>query len=149
MNNIEFEIKTEFSGKESYECPEDFHLDDETIITKGTELHLVTGVVLEPETTDAQGDIYNAEEIRKTAHQFMSMYQGEGNKLMHSKMNSGLRIVESYIVPVDMDINGNTIKKGTWLMTSLILDDKVWELVKTGKITGYSIGGRSNAVAEN
>lgn len=35
----------------------------------------VLGIVLEPETVDAEDDIYSAAEIRDAAHRFMEQYQ--------------------------------------------------------------------------
>ena len=138
-----------FVLQESYENSEDYYIDDDTLIEKGTELRLVTGVVLEPETTDLQGDIYSAEEVRKTAHKFLSDYQGQGNGREHKTMGDpGLRIVESYIAPAEIKINKANIKKGTWLMSTIVLDDKIWKSVKSGEITGYSIRGTSNAKLE-
>jgi len=40
-------------------------------------------------------------------------------------------IVESYI-----DQNGS------WVLATKITDDKVWQMIKDGIITGYSVGGR-------
>ncbi len=127
----------------SYLLPEALKFDDVTI-EKGTELRLVSGVVLEPETTDGQGDIYSADEIRKSAHEFMANYSGQGNGLMHKSFGEdSLRIVESYLAPVDFKIGKQIVTKGTWVMSSLILDNKLWNLVKSGKLTGYSIRGVS------
>ena len=146
-NNIEFEGESKKFAFETYTAPEDFDLDDQHV-TKGQELQFVLGVVLEPETIDATvtdksaGDIYSDEEVRKAAHDFMANYTGRGNDLMHDgRDNTNLKIVESYIAPTDMAVNGSKVKKGTWMMGTLIFDSKIWEAVKSGKITGYSIGG--------
>lgn len=110
------------------------------------ELRLVTGIVLEPEVTDGQGDIYDEEEIRKAAHKFMADYLGQGNGVMHKSYGSAaLRIVESYIAPVDFQLEGGEVKKGTWMMSTIVKDDTLWAAIKKGEITGYSIRGLSNA----
>jgi len=138
----------------SYEAPEDFEIDG-IEIKKGQELHYVLGVVLEPDTVDATrtnqtvGDIYSEEEVRKAAHYFLATYNGKGNDFMHSGEDRGdLKIVESYVTPVEMKLNGQEIKKGSWMMATLVLNNDVWERVKKGEITGYSIGGTSNAKVE-
>ena len=153
-DEIDFEGESKKFVFETYTAPEDFDLDDQHI-TKGQELQFVLGVVLEPETIDATtteksiGDIYNADEVRKAAHNFMVNYSGRGNDLMHNGLdNSELKIVESYVAPTDLSINGSQVKKGTWMMGTLIFDSTVWEAVKTGKISGYSIGGKANAKFE-
>ena len=110
------------------------------------ELQFVTGIVLEPEVEDGQGDIYDEEEIRKAAHKFMADYLGQGNGVMHKSYGSAaLRIVESYIAPVDFKLEGGEVKKGTWIMSTIVKDDTLWASIKKGEITGYSIRGLSNA----
>jgi len=135
----------------TYNSPEDFEIDGITI-KKGEELRYILGVVLEPETVDATrtdktiGDIYSEEEVRKAAHNFMMTYSGSGNDLMHSgKDNLKLKIVESYIAPSDMSVGEAVVRKGTWMMATLVLDNQIWDAVKKGEITGYSIGGYSDA----
>jgi len=142
-------VATEFLDSFEYISQEDFEFNGE-IIQKGAELHLVTGVVLEPDPDngngDGQGDTYSEDEVRKTAHEFMSNYSGQGNGLLHKTYgHPKLRIVESYIAPVDFNINNMVIKKGTWLMSTLILDNQIWKDIKEGRITGYSIRGKSDA----
>ncbi len=99
----------------------------------------VFGVVLEPEVVDAQGDIYSEEEVRNTAWKFMERYQQFG--LMHVTIEPMILPLESYCAPVDMDINGRKVRKGTWLLRVRVLDDTMWEAVKAGALTGFSIGG--------
>ena len=79
----------------------------------------------------------------------MADYAGQGNGLMHKSFgHDRLKIVESYIAPVDMQVDGTLVGKGSWLMSTVILDDTIWKSVKEGKITGYSIRGRSHATEE-
>lgn len=103
---------------------------------------LVTGIVLEPETVDAQLDIYDANVIRTAAHDFLREYNA-GNVVgfMHKDMNRSLDLVESWLAPQKMKIGKTEIKKGTWMMTVHVLDESIWKDVKEGKITGFSIGG--------
>lgn len=105
------------------------------------EERFVYGIVLEPETIDAQNDIYNADEIRKAAHLYMQEF---GHiKLMHNGqfIDSKVRILESFVAPVAFQIDGQHVKKGTWLLAVRVLDDGLWEAVKRGDLTGFSIGG--------
>ncbi len=142
-------LKIDILGSLSYELPEPIIIEG-IQFEKGQELRMVTGVVLEPDIADGQGDIYSADEVRKTAHEFMVNYSGQGNGFMHKSFgDDNLPIVESYCAPVDFTIGKEKVKKGTWLMTSLVLDDKKWAMVKKGELTGYSIRGRSNIADEN
>lgn len=100
----------------------------------------VLGVVLEPETVDAQKDIYSAAEIRKAAHRFMEEYGSMG--LMHEWIvNAKIVILETFIAPVDFEIAGEKVKAGTWLLGARIVDDELWAETKSGDFTGWSIGG--------
>jgi len=99
----------------------------------------VLGVVLEPETVDAQNDIYSEDEIRKTAYRFMERYQQFG--LMHKEIVPSVLPLESYLAPVDFELNGQKVKKGTWLVRVRVLDDGIWKRVQSGELTGFSIGG--------
>jgi len=66
--------------------------------------------------------------------------------VMHSVINPDLgRIVESYIAPVDMEINGRIVKAGTWLM-GIQWQPAIYERIQDGDFTGYSMGGRGERV---
>ncbi len=107
----------------------------------------VLGIVLEPEVVDAQGDVYSADEIRQAEHRFMEDFGGLG--LMHRlAVNDQVKVLESYLAPVDFEIAGVAVKKGTWLLGVRVLSDELWEQVKDGKLTGFSIGGSARRVPE-
>jgi hypothetical protein len=106
------------------------------------ELRYVLGIVLAPEEVDAQGDVYSADEIRKSEWQYMTNFRNVG--LMHKGLVNGkVNLVESYIAPVDMQIEGSVVKAGTWLMGLNVLDDALWKQVRSGELGGLSIGGFS------
>ena len=107
----------------------------------------VLGVVLAPEQVDAQGDIYSAEEIRHSAHRFMEEFGGLG--VMHRlRVNEQVKVLESFLAPCDFAIGDTTIAKGTWLLAVRILSDELWEQIKDGQLTGFSIGGSARRVPE-
>lgn len=56
-------------------------------------------------------------------------------------------IVESYIAPTDLEINGQPVSKGTWLM-GVVWSEKNWEKIERGDLTGYSLGGTAIKVDE-
>lgn len=104
------------------------------------ELRYVLGIVLEPEVVDSQGDIYSADEIRKSEWTYMTNFRNVG--LMHKGLINGkVNLVESYIAPVDMRIEGSVIKAGTWMAGFHVADDELWTQVKGGQLGGLSIGG--------
>lgn len=114
-------------------------------ILKTDEERFVLGIVLEPETIDAQKDIYSANEVRDAAHTFMSDFQNLG--LMHREIVTGrVKILESYVAPAEFTLDGTTVKRGTWLLAVRVTDDALWKEIQDGGLTGFSIGG--NAVRE-
>lgn len=114
----------------------------EMLILKA-EKRLVTGIVLQPEVVDAQNDVISEQEIEQAAHQFLARFN-ESTKmgLMHKVFgNVGIDLVESWVAPVPLEIGSKRVKKGTWIMTVKVVDDELWKMVKSGKLTGFSIGG--------
>jgi len=122
-----------------------------TALVKGIDPNderFVLGVVLEPEVVDAQGDIYSAEEIRKAAHLFMEDFQGLG--LQHrDRVNGDVKILESYLAPEDIVVGETALKKGTWVFGVRVLSDELWQMVKDGELTGFSIGGSARKIPES
>lgn len=116
-------------------------------ITKSVneEQRLALFVVLEPQegeyTKDLHGDTYTADEIRKGCYSF-NTHCRKAN-LFHAVELEDAHIVESYITPVDMSIDGKVIKSGTWLQTWYFpeteIGEELWSAVKSGEINGVSI----------
>ena len=104
------------------------------------EHRLVYGVVYSPDEVDAQGDFARAPVIEKMAHVFMAQFQK--TDVMHDEVDrSEILVVESYIAPVDFTMGDQEVTKGSWVLVTKILDDDIWEKVKKGELTGYSMGG--------
>ena len=111
------------------------------IVKADDEKRLVTGVVLQPEVTDAQGDVISEDVIEEAAHNFVADYNRSTQLgVQHKGFPPGIQLVESWIAPVDMNL-GKPVKKGTWLMTVHVTNDDIWGKVKAGLIRGFSIGG--------
>jgi hypothetical protein len=115
------------------------------LIKANNEEQTVTGIVLQPEVVDAQGDIMDKAVIKKAAHTFVAKYN-KATKLglMHKYFGKQqFELLESWIAPHDVVINNMTVKEGSWIMTVKVTDAKVWKLVKEGKLKGFSIGGKA------
>lgn len=112
------------------------------ILKRDSMKRIVTGIVLKPNVTDAQGDITDPETIENAAHKYLLGYR-RGNVVgfMHKDMGRDLAIVESYIAPEDVTIEGKKVPKSSWVMSVKVLDEDVWKLVLDGKVRGFSIGG--------
>lgn len=114
------------------------------IVKANTEKREVTGVVLQPEVTDAQGDIIGEDVIEQAAGDFLASFNKSTTLgLQHKAFNKRFELRQSFIAPSDMVIANKTVRKGSWLMVVKVLDDKVWQAVKDAKVTGFSIGGKA------
>lgn len=103
------------------------------------------GIVLEPDEIDAHGDTIKAHEIARAAHLWLARFQDRG--LQHSEIvNSKIEIYESFIAPIKMKIGGQVVKKGTWLLMVHVLDKTIWKKIKSGGLTGFSMGGFARKV---
>lgn len=49
-------------------------------------------------------------------------------------------IVECYIAPTDFEVNGETVKKGTWLL-GVVWNPEYFEKIEKGERTGLSLEG--------
>ena len=109
------------------------------------ERQTVTGVVLQPEVVDAQGDIIGADVIREAAHNFLDQYNKATQLgLQHKVFKKGrFSLAESYIAPIGFTLNGKIVTEGSWVMVVKVNDAEIWKLVKAGKVTGFSIGGKA------
>ncbi len=122
------------------------------IVKIDLERRLVASVVYEPEVADAHGDGMSLSEIEKSCHGFGIRY-GQGRGEMgtdHAEKASRLAIVpvETFLAPVDFDLGDQHVKKGSWVMWSKVLDDRLWKDVKDGVYTGYSFEGWGTRVLD-
>lgn len=107
--------------------------------------NIVFGVVLEPNSVDAQSDTIKPAEIERAAHLWLARFQDRG--LMHRRIINGkIEIYESYIAPVNMSFRGQKVKKGTWLLMLHVLDEALWASIKSGEMRGFSMGGFARRV---
>lgn len=117
-----------------------------SLITKAldNEKRLATFVVLEPQeddgtTTDLHGDYYDEETILDACIQFNKSLNQRKGKLLHMIETEGYSFVESYVTLADMEVNGQVIKKGTWIQTIYAEADWIWEGIKDGTFNGLSV----------
>ena len=103
----------------------------------------VGGLVLTPGDDNDFGDIWEADDIRLMAYRFME--QSRHIDLMHTTKVVA-QPVESYYFPTaeeggqdEYTVYEETIPGGSWWLGSRVVDDDTWELVKEGKLKGYSM----------
>lgn len=111
-----------------------------------TEKRRATFVVLEPQdddgmTSDLHLDWYDAEEIAEGCYSF-NRHCRKAN-LLHMIDTTGFQFIESYILPDDAIIGNTRVKKGSWIATIEVEDqrehDWIWEGIKDGTFNGLSI----------
>ncbi|WP_368905022.1 XkdF-like putative serine protease domain-containing protein [Bacillus wiedmannii] len=129
--------KREFFLTKSDEKP-NFEKEVRVIKSKDEEKRLVYGIVYEPGVLDSHNDFADESTIEKAAHEFMLKYRQIDKD--HDFQAGVGEVVESYIAPADMEVNGETIKKGTWILVTKATEE-VWEAIQKGDYKGYSLAG--------
>ncbi|WP_102422604.1 XkdF-like putative serine protease domain-containing protein [Bacillus amyloliquefaciens] len=121
----------------------DFQKEVKVLAKEADEQKLVYGIVYEPDTVDTHGDFMTAAEIEKAAHGFLKAAR-EIDK-QHDFQGGVGEVVESYVAPADFEMNGETIKKGSWVLVTKA-SEEIWEQIKKGEITGYSMAGTAETI---
>lgn len=121
----------------------DEQIQELKVLKADEEKQLVYGIVMEPEEVDTQNEIVSAAEIEKAAHEYLiksRIIAGSHKKKIKAE------VVESYIAPLEFELNEQKIKKGSWLMTVHVNDKDEWQKVKEKGYDGFSIGGYAKKV---
>lgn len=106
---------------------------------------ILCGIVYEPDEVDTHGDFMTAEQIEKSAHEFLARYRQVDSD--HNLIPGAGVVAESYIARCDQEIGGQTVKKGTWILVTKATDE-IWERYLDGSITGYSMFGFARETKE-
>jgi len=108
---------------------------------------IVGGIVYEPNIVDTQGDYTDEMEIKKAMYRFMEKYRANaGNlKVMHKGRAYAFPILENFQPEEDTTKGGKKIKKGAWWLMLKITSKSVWKDIKSGNLTGFSMGGQAKA----
>lgn len=95
---------------------------------------------------DGGRDYFTEAELEKAAWSFLR--SGPQVGLFHADGTEGAaEIVESYVYRgPDWDLgDGTVVKAGDWLVGA-ILDERAWQLYKSGRITGFSPQGQARRI---
>ncbi len=111
---------------------------DHNVVAKGYKRGLVYGIVYEPYTLDAHDHFTTPDEIEQAAHRFLPHAMMNKN---HADDVQGVEVVESYIAPVDFELNGEMVRKGSWVMVVKVHDEELKREIESGEITGFSLEG--------
>ena len=108
------------------------------------ELQQVTYVAMKP-GVDLHGDMVDLETIRLAKESFnRQLRKANLANLYHISKTNDFDIIESYLAPTDMTLNGNFVQKGEWLVTLSVTNNELWGMIKNDEITGVSIGAMCN-----
>jgi DNA adenine methylase len=114
-------------------------------LRKGEREGIFTGIVLVPDLPDAHGDVFSRAEIEQTAHQFLKDYvltKAECSPdVEHSGRSANADLLEHYLAPSDVTIEGKPVRAGSWIQTWKINDPSVKQEVEDGTLTGLSLEG--------
>ena len=120
------------------------------------EKRIVYGVVLDPYILDTQGDWAPPAEVEKTAHDWLISSRTVG---LGHKVEANAVPVESFLMPYPSTEDYNQamanephkvykfrfgdgfVHSGSWVLGTKVNDEGIWQLVKSGELNAYSIGG--------
>ncbi len=107
-----------------------------TVKKADDEMHIVWSEVYIPDFPDAHGDFMRAEHIRKMAHNFLAAGRVNKVDVQHDNVaRSNVEVVESYIAK-----EGDPVFiPGSWVVGVRVLDEALWEAVKSGELNGFSM----------
>jgi hypothetical protein len=90
---------------------------------------------------DRQGDVISPETMVKAVNKFMEHVRV--GKAMHTGEQVGV-VVHSFPITKELgDSLGIHSDREGWIVAYKVYDDAVWEMVKSGKLAAFSIGGRA------
>ena len=106
----------------------------------------ITAPVLVPDEGDYHGHIYSEEEVHQACRNYRENCRKANIQHAFDISKDTAEFVEHYLAPADIPmetLDGTvTVKKGTWLATMKIKNDNLWQDVKDGKFTGFSISAQ-------
>lgn len=104
----------------------------------------ILGPVLIPDRFDLHNDGLSKNEVEAACHYYNKNHFGNCD-LNHVLQVDCARVIESYILEVDCEIDGETLVAGTWMAKTEIdrthVGDTVWDMLVTGELAGYSPEG--------
>ena len=110
-----------------------------TILKADEEKRIVCGVVLEPESFDLQGHRLTADEIKRSGEEYLKKSRVFFDR--HRKPAKA-ELVKFWFVDKDQMVYGQLVKANSWVICVHVSDDRIWDRIKRGEYTGFSVGGR-------
>ena len=113
------------------------------ILKIDAEKQIVGGIVYEPNKVDTQEEYTDAKEIERAQIAFMEKYGTDTNriKIQHQGQSFYFPIIESFIPEQPTKKGKDIIPAGAWWLMIKITSKVIWEEIKAGRLTGFSMGG--------
>jgi len=113
------------------------------------EERIVGGIVYAPDEVDSQGDYTDADEIWNALKGYM-INTGGVMKIMHKGKEIDAPVVEVFQAEADTMKGGSHIPAGAWYQANYIPEemDDVWNDIRDGRLTGYSMAGNAEVEGE-
>ena len=119
-------------------------------ISKGDDQRICSAIVLQgtpPELegkpyVDSQGEWYKMATVKAAAMDLMEKTE----KICFDVQHAGGRcfypeIIESFVADQDMEKWGTLIKKGAWVMTIHVDDERIWKLIREKTLNSFIVAG--------
>lgn len=123
--------------------------DNEVKLSVDDEKRIVSGPALIPDMPiyrDQGGRkfyiTWTAETIKQMAISFFRNSRQNAGNVEHQVPVNGITYFESYIIDKKRGIcpkEYENLPDGTWMLSAKVTNDEVWDLVKEGSLTGFSI----------
>ncbi|MEM2446668.1 MAG: XkdF-like putative serine protease domain-containing protein [Candidatus Bathyarchaeia archaeon] len=115
-------------------------IDEKKFLIENEKDRIVAGFA-SVELRDLQGDIIPIEELEKAMYKLMD----RGGYILYGHQNKPV----GKILRWEIKEHPETKTKGLWIVAKIFddydVDNMVWDMIKKGKITGFSIGGLGKA----
>jgi len=88
---------------------------------------------------------FTEDTVRRAAEAYMKHQNTNNATVQHNEKVTGVHTIESWIVDNPekdkSNLYGYNLPKGTWFVTMRVLNDDVWNRIKSGELKGLSIEG--------
>lgn len=118
----------------------------------------ITGIVLQADIADGQNQVASKQEVAEACEIWNEKFQhltvqhrDRNGRLIDLEeltnpetfkdcFDSDFEIESSFIVNEASVLNGESIPTGSWLLSLKVLNSEIFELIREGRLNGYSIG---------
>lgn len=134
-----------------------FSKQDKQQFTANDEMKELLGVAMTPDTYIYRNSpdfgeyacTFSKDTIREIAQVYAQKGLFNNTNIEHTIIPADSYVFQSYIVDSDKGINspkGITAPNGSWIIGVKVLNDVVWQSIKSGSIKGFSVEGIFNMI---